>query len=75
MSKNSKVSKLKKGATITFTAIRLTEGNPVKGELISEDDEWISVKLAHYCAGIVREWKEGELYTTRKSLIKDLKSL
>lgn len=54
---------------VTFTAQRIIVGNPVTGILLSEDDEWIEVKLTKDLEGLATVWYSGDKKQFRKSLI------
>lgn len=54
---------------IEFNASRIMKGNPVKGILISENEDWIRIKLLKDIEGIVNVWYEGEEKEFRKCLI------
>lgn len=75
MAKGNKKSGIKPGTNVSFTGMRISVGNPVKGKLISEDDEWIEVKLSHTIEWLVNVWFAGETKNFRKCLITGLKSI
>lgn len=58
---------------VEFTSNRITKGNPVTGVLLSEDSEWIEVKLTKDIEGLVNDWYEGEKKQFRKCLISHIK--
>lgn len=68
-----KGEKLKIGKPIEFVGVRLSSGNPVTGILLSEDDEWMEVKLTKDISGLVNEWFAGETRSFRKSLTNSIK--
>ena len=63
------IGDVKNGEKIIFNANRILSGNPVSGELLSQSDEWIDVKLDHAVSGINSTWDAGEVKTFRKTLI------
>lgn len=60
---------VKQGQSIEFHASRIFKGNPVKGVLQNQDDEWITVTLLNDCEGMVNYWLAGEEKQFRKSLL------
>lgn len=60
---------MEKGQIIQFHSNRILHGNPVKGTVVSEDDEWITITLDHYIEGMVNSWEAGEEKQFRKTLI------
>lgn len=63
------LNEVKQGAKIHFHAHRIFKGNPVKGILQSQDDEWIEVTLLNDIEGMVNNWYAGETKQFRKTLI------
>jgi hypothetical protein len=57
------------GIKIEFVSQRVMEGNPVKGKLTAENNEWITVELDHDIRGIQTTWFEGEEKQFKKELI------
>lgn len=57
------------GKRVQFSAARIRKGNPVRGLVTSEDDEWIEVELEHKIEGLATVWEAGERKTFRKTLI------
>lgn len=47
------------GKRVQFHATRILKGNPVRGVLVSEDEEWIEVELEHDLKGMVNVWEAG----------------
>lgn len=64
-----KLEEIKSGENVKFKASRITKGNPVSGELISQSTEWVDVKLDHDIEGLNDVWEAGEIKTFRKTLI------
>lgn len=63
------LEEIKPGESIKFKAYRITKGNPVSGELISQSAEWVDVRLDHDIVGLSNIWEAGEIKSFRKSLI------
>lgn len=62
-------AEIKEGDTISFNAARLFNSNPVSGEVVSQSDEWIDIKLHKDIQGLANIWTTGEIKSFRKSLI------
>ncbi len=60
------------GKTVQFHAQRIIKGNPVKGLVVLEDKEWITLKLSHDLEGMVTFWYKYEEKAFRKTLISEL---
>jgi hypothetical protein len=65
----------KKDTHVQFNAQRIYKGNPVKGIVVSEDEEWVTIKLDHDLEGQANVWHEGEEKKFRKSFLSDIKIL
>lgn len=63
------LNEVKTGQTIKFHAHRIIKGNPIVGELLGQDEEWIEVRLHHDIEGMVNSWEVGETKPFRKILI------
>lgn len=63
---------LKPGTEISFNAKRILDGNPVTGIFVSDNEEWITVKLTKDIEGLTMGWCKGEEKTFRKSLIGEI---
>lgn len=57
------------GEEISFSAIRITRGNPVTGIYLSEDEQNITVRLTKDIEGVTTTWDKGAERTFDKSLI------
>lgn len=65
----NKKTKKESEKVIEFHALRIMIGNPVKGVFISQDEEWITIRLLKDIEGMNNVWCKGEEKTFRKSLI------
>lgn len=61
------------GKYAEFTAIRIVKGNPVKGKIVAENEDSISVELSHDIEGMANVWEEGETRIFKKEFIHSLK--
>jgi hypothetical protein len=57
------------GKEVSFTANRITVGNPVTGILLKEDKEWATIKLTKTIEGLVNIWYSGVEKQFRKCLM------
>lgn len=60
---------MKKQKKVQFHAVRIQSGNPIKGTVVSEDKESITVLLHHDIEGLNTIWEAGEEKCFKKDLI------
>lgn len=73
MSKTTiKIEDLKKGDKIEFNHCRK---GLIQGEVVSSNDEWLTVELLTRVRGLANQWNKGDELTSRKSFISDITTL
>jgi hypothetical protein len=66
---------LKRGDFVTFTATKIIDGNPIEGIFVSQNEDYIKIKLLKTCKGEFNSWFKGEFKQFKNENVFDLKKI